>query len=571
MHRFIPVLLRPKYLTLRNRWRGKTFTKRQMLRDLIIVGFAACVIVAIYLGTLGALQKIQSFVALAYLPPHIPLGLILLILSGMLVLSNGVATLGSLFLARDLELILASPLSRPRFFFGRMLDIGLSSSWMVLIFAAPMLSAFGVAYGASLRYYTLAVLTLIPFLFIPLALGMIAVSLFTAIIPASRTREVLFVVGILVIGVVHSFIEFIGSSVDILNDVQELLRVLALLTLPNKSWLPSFWMAHSLGEALAPTGKAVWPGVALLSTTAAGATAAAYLVVHYLHDGAFSRARSSSRGLSLKSRTAQTWLVRLTPFAQQPQRAILGKEYKVFTRDLSQALQLLLLLGLCLLYLYNFRILHAVKGLPEATLLWWRGFLVLSNLAMGAFVVSAVCTRFVFPSLSLEGQSWWVLQTAPLSVREILRFKFRCWLMPVIAISCVIFASGAFAIGAPPRTVLVTVATSCVISYGLVALAIGLGAVFANFDWEHPSQLAASFGSLVFMLCSTIVIALNVFPAMVLIFLRTLVSFGYAFTTLEWYAAVGSAAALLVYINFAVARAALRAGERALEAKLNGT
>jgi hypothetical protein len=55
---------------------------------------------------------------------------------------------------------------------------------------------------------------------------------------------------------------------------------------------------------------------------------------------------------------------------------------------------------------------------------------------------------------------------------------------------------------------------------------------------------------------------------MVLVFLRTLISFGYSFSTLEWYSAVGSAAALLVYINYAVARAALDAGQRALEAKM---
>lgn len=566
----LPVLLQPRYIAFRNRWRGHSFSKRQVFRDLVLVGFAVFVTVAIYWGTLLGLQKIQSFVALAYLPPNVPLGLILLILSCMLILSNSVAALGSLFLARDLELILASPLSRPRFFFGRALDIGLSSSWMVVTFAAPVLVAFGHAYGASGRYYLVALLTLLPFLLIPLALGLIAVSLFTAIIPANRTREVLFVIGLLVLAVLNSLFEFLGSTVDILNDVQEVLRVLSVVSLPNRPWLPSHWMGSALGELLMPAGKAIGPYVGLLYSAAVTSVAAAYLVVRTLHSGAYSRARSSRRGLSLRSSRAQRWLIRLTPFLTQPQRAVLGKEYRVFTRDLGQALQLLLLLGLCMLYLYNFRVLHAVKGLPESTQLWWRGFLVVSNLSMGAFVVSAVCTRFVFPSLSLEGQSWWVLKTAPVTVREILEAKFRCWIGPVVAISAVIFASGAFAIGAPPPTVLITVGVSAVICYGLVGLAIGLGAVFANFEWEHSSQLAASFGSLVFMLCSTILIAFNIAPAMVLIFLRTLIAFGYSFSPLEWYVAVGTSGALLIYINFVAVRAALRAGERALSAKLEG-
>jgi ABC-2 type transport system permease protein len=482
----------------------------------------------------------------------------------MLTISNAVAALGSFFLSRDLELILASPLSPVRFFIGRSLDVVISSSWMVLIFAAPVIIAFGQAYGAAPTYYAFAAFTTIPFLLVPLALGLIAVALFTALVPASRTREVLFGSGVIGLIGVYYCIDLIGPTGKIFEDPDEIVRIIGLIAAPNKAWLPSYWIATVLSEYLVPSNRAIGPYVALLTTTGLTLILSAYIAVRLLHARGYTRARTGRAGALVAGKRSHHLIARLTPFIDSRYRAILAKEYRMFTRDLTQALQLLMLLGICMLYLYNFRMLHSVRGLPEATEIWWRGFLAVSNLAMGAFVITAICTRFVFPSLSLEGQSWWVLQTAPLAPREILQAKFYGWLVPVGFVSSVIFIAGAFAIGATPYVLVMTALTSWIIAYGIVGLAVGLGAVFANFDWEHSSQLAASFGSLVFMLLSTILIFIDVVPALILVFLRSLQTFGYDFSTVQLILALGTSGLLLFYINYAAARAALRAGERAL-------
>jgi len=549
---------------LRNRWRGKNVLRKQFGRDAMLTLFAAFVAYSMYYGTYAGLRNIQSYVELAYLPPLVPLGFILLVLTAMLTISNSVAAIGSFFLSRDLELILASPISPVRFFIGRALDVIMSSSWMVLIFAAPVIIAFGQAYGAAPTYYALAAFSVVPFLIVPLALGLIGVALFTALVPASRTREVLFGSGVLGLIAMYYFIDLVGPTGRIFEDPDEIVRIIGLIAVPNKAWLPSYWIATVLAEHLVPSGKPIAPYVGLLSTTAMALLFIAYVTVRLLYARGYTRARTGRAGALVASKRSHTFVARLTPFIDSRYRAILTKEYRMFTRDLTQALQLLMLLGICMLYLYNFRMLHSVKGLPAATEIWWRGFLAVSNLAMGAFVITAVCTRFVFPSLSLEGQSWWVLQTAPLSPGEILRAKFYGWLVPVGLVSNVIFIAGAFAIGATPYVLVMTALTSWVIAYGIVGMAVGLGAVFANFDWEHSSQLAASFGSLVFMLLSTVLIFVDVVPALILVFLRSLQTFGYDFSTMQLVLALSSSGLLLFYINYAAARAALRAGERAL-------
>jgi ABC-2 type transport system permease protein len=566
----IPVVIKPKVLAAKNRCRQSFRRKSLLLRDIFLILFAFVVVAVIYEGTLAMLAKMQVNANFAYMPPTLPLGLIFLFLLSMLFFSNCITALGAFYLGKDLDLIFASPLSPRRFFFGKLLDVTLSSSWMALIFGIPVVAAFATWYQTTFSFWALVSVALFPYFIIPAALAIALVTIFTVLIPANRTREVLLVAMALLLVAIYLVGKLLAPEEINFQNMDELLRVLAVLALPNASWMPSYWAAAVLTEGLQPSQRAAWPYLGCLYGAAIFLVASAFGLFRLCHYRAFSMAKDNRHGLRLSSARAQRVLVRLTPWLPSQFRGLIVKEFKVFARDMTQAIQLLLLLGLCMVYLYNFRILHSVAALPDQTKLWWQGFLVGSNLAMGAFVMTAVCTRFVFPSVSLEGQSFWILQTSPMSIRQILRAKFWCWLVPVASMSSVIFASGALAINAEPHIVVINALASWVVCYGIVGLATGLGALFANFDWEHSSQLAASFGSLVFMLSATVLIVLNLVPAGTLIFLRTLRATGYEFSSLEWYTAVGCCAALLSYLNFVATRWALQVGENALEARISG-
>lgn len=563
-----PLLLRPKVLAFRNRCRHSLRHRTLLWRDIIVALFTAAVIGSIYHGTRIGLQKILVNGDAAYLPPALPLGLLLLMLFGMLLLSNSVAALGALFLARDLDLILASPITPARFFRSKLVEVALHSSWIALIFGFPAIVAFGVAYDAPWSFYPLSVAILLPYFIIPAAIAMILVIGFTLIVPANRTREVLLATGALILACLYLLCDLIAPRASMLGNLDELLRVAAILSLPNVSWSPSYWASQALGGLLTAGMVPVYLHVTLLYLVAGTLTGGAALAVYLGHGRAWSRARNNRRGTHPGSRSFRWRLLSLTGRIDQQVCGIVAKEYRVFARDMTQAIQLVLLLGLCLLYLYNFRILHAVQGLPPATRVWWQAFLVISNVGMGAFVITAVCTRFVFPSISLEGQSWWLLQTAPISTAKALRAKFWCWFIPVGAISSVIFSAGALAIHADPGVIIVNALSSWILCYGLVGLAVGLGACFANFEWEHASQLAASFGSLIFMLCGTILIFSSLVPVLVLVFLQSFDNLGHELSTVEWYVALACTAFLLAWMNYAAKRWALAAGERALSARL---
>jgi ABC-2 type transport system permease protein len=191
--------------------------------------------------------------------------------------------------------------------------------------------------------------------------------------------------------------------------------------------------------------------------------------------------------------------------------------------------------------------------------------LVIANTALGGFVIAAISTRFVFPATSMEGQAFWILQKAPLTFESILRAKLFCWFIPVALISSIVLGAGALAINAEPRIIAVSILSSVIISYGLVGLATGLGAYFAKFNWEHSSQLTASFGSLIYLLAGGMLILVNVLPLTLMITLRTLYYQNHDFTVSEWITMIGIASCFLVILNYSATRWALSIGSRALE------
>jgi ABC-2 type transport system permease protein len=255
----------------------------------------------------------------------------------------------------------------------------------------------------------------------------------------------------------------------------------------------------------------------------------------------------------------------LKNFIPAPYRAVCSKEYKLFTRDMTQAVQLILLLGLCLIYLYNFQILSSSPQADETLDLWWKAFLVIAKLVMGAFVVTAVCARFVFPSVSLEGRAFWILQTSPNSLESLLRVKFWFWFLPIAAISSIIFTSGALAIHADIRIVIVHALGSWVLCYGIVGLAIGFGAVFSNFQWDNSAQLTTSFGSFLYLIVSSLFVLLSITPIAVMIILRTLHSLGFNLPNTLWYGIMIICAASVVGANYFIAHYSIVFGKKALE------
>ena len=233
---------------------------------------------------------------------------------------------------------------------------------------------------------------------------------------------------------------FAGSIVLLLRFIQpeRLLRVesmpdvtdfFATLQSPITPLLPSFWAGETVFAGLQGRRDLPAHGGAVDDRGRGGRRGrrgVRALALRRVQQGAGS-AQGALHAVALLDRLAG--LLPLSPV----RRHLLIKDLKVFLRDVSQWSQLLLLLALMLVYLYNFRVLD-LDRIPYMSGVLKNVYAFL-NLAMAGFVMATVAVRFVFPAVSAEGAAFWIIRTAPISLQDFLWSKFWTGLVPVLVLT----------------------------------------------------------------------------------------------------------------------------------------
>jgi ABC-2 type transport system permease protein len=242
--------------------------------------------------------------------------------------------------------------------------------------------------------------------------------------------------------------------------------------------------------------------IAALWTTAAAVIVGVGAAFERWHFAGFSKSQEAR-----KARFAQ-WRVLDTIAGVLPlsvvRRHLLVKDLKVFLRDVSQWSQLLLLVALMLVYLYNFQVLD-LDRIPYMSGVLKNAYAFL-NLAMAGFVMSTVAVRFVFPAVSAEGAAFWIIRSAPISMRDFLWSKFWTGLVPVLLLTECLIVAGNELLGVDPFLKRMSAVAIVFMAFALVGLAAGLGAKYPRFAADNPSQVAGSYGGVAFMIVAVLFI-----------------------------------------------------------------
>ncbi len=556
--------LYPQICSLRSKMRQSFVLRGEGGRDLIFLLFFIALEIGTFVGTSWVLETINQNPNLIFLQPAQPLSLFLTCLLIMTFLAALMTAYDSYYQAYDLDLLFASPVNLVGLYLGRFLSVFFSVSWMPMLLLIPVIAAFGQAYHGGALYYLSAGFVFIPYFLVPSALGVVIATLFARYVPRSRSREFLILLAIGVVFLIGWVLNTIHQLWMHRGEQSQLLIVLQLITKGEVFWSPSYWTARVVESLLLPQSVggglffmlSIFSSLALLSL--------GYALFESLHLTAFDKIRSRHQSSAGVITAALNSLVSLLPIRNSSLKALLRKEALLFSREITQIIQFSMMASLVLLYLINLRTFIVSSQEPGEIGIWYQRFTFIGNFSVGAFISIAACTRLVFPSLSLEGRSFWILQSAPISFASIIRVKFLYWLTPVALLTVTLFAVSAVAIGMSPLVAFCYGSVSLCIAYGVVGSACGLGAMYARFDWESPSQLCAGFGSLMYMLYSSALVTLTMVPTWFFLFRSSA-------TVLSGEVTPGDLrrlalnCALVLLINHAGARWAMRGGERALE------
>jgi ABC-2 type transport system permease protein len=424
------------------------------------------------------------------------LNMVFLTFFSMLLFSNTIASLSTIYLSSDLLMLMSSPIRLTNIFVTKFYQTLLNSSWMVALFGLPIFLAFGQVHRASLAYYVWLLPIFLAFLMIPAGLGMLFTMLLMRYFPAKQAHKALTILSVCCMAALVMFIRFLRPERLVQEASDEIiLQFLDALKIPDFPFLPSTWATKAL-----LAGAGVLPGpvlghALLLWAGAGGIFVLAVWVASQVYYTGWSGGTTAARQTPRRTWQLEWLLAPLLRFCAPATRGLLLKDLKLFFRDPAQWSQLFLLGALAVIYLYN------IQHLPLNTL-FLKNLIAILNLGLAGFVLSAVAARFVFTSTSLEGRSFWIILASPMPFRSFLRVKFLMYILPLLVLAETLVVVSNLLLKADAYITLFSVCTIMLMTCGLTGLGVGLGAMYPRFQYENIAETAASAGGMLYMLLS---------------------------------------------------------------------
>jgi ABC-2 type transport system permease protein len=442
----------------------------------------------------GSFRFIETFPAIGAPLNERLLALFFLILLVMVALSTAVVAYTTLFLAGETHFLFQHPLPPRVVFFTKLAESVALSGWATLVLGMPVLAAFGQVRGARPSFYAEAGLALVLFLVFCGSLGAAATLLLLEIVNRWTWRRLL-VLGALLAGLgtwlfLRSF-DFRGLNGE--ENLQVLDRFTQGLSTLASPYFPGRWMAALVVAAAAGEEKEVFfQGGLLLANTLI------FLPLFWL----YCARRYGRRWLSALEPSAPrtgraakpAGAVRAAPSgrlfpARGPTGSLIRKDLLVFARDPAQITQFVLFVLLLMVYVAS--LVQIPRDLFGEG---WKLVIYFANLGAISLILSSFTSRFLFPLLSLEGKSFWIVGLAPLSRAFLVRQKAVLGGAFILALGfAASLASGVF-LGVRGSLLLGGIYTTLLSGSCLCGLAAGLGAAYPSLGEDNPARIAVGLG-----------------------------------------------------------------------------
>ncbi|MCB9523434.1 MAG: hypothetical protein H6702_08625 [Myxococcales bacterium] len=485
------------------RWRGALNAPRSKAGGrrgrLLVIGLLAATFMGLsFVGTRWLFTLFLQAEFLAELLIQRVLDMVLLVFTGLLVFSSTVTAFGTFFLADDLPLLATAPTPVGRLVLARLVDTWLQSSWMILVFAAPMMAACGPVLGAGPAFYVALPLVLLPLTVLAASLGVMITLLLARALPAQRTQEILAVLGVLAFLVLYVVFRAAQPERFVQPDAfQDLVAVIADLEAGSNALSPSTWVVGALFPVLRGAWLEAASPAAVLFTSAPAAVALTAWLGRRTWRASFAKVQEGKGDTDRGVWQRLGRLLRRRParYVGTPVGALVDRDRRMFFRATGQWSQLLLVAALVAVYVFNFRYFRVLR----ATGVLNEGMLFVAHVLVGGLVLTTVAVRFLYPAVSLEGRAFWAVQAAPVPMRAVLAAKVRAALGPMILLGLGLALAAEWMVDLAPATVAGTVGVSLLAAYALAGLAVGLGALDPRFDEPNPARIASGLGGVGFM------------------------------------------------------------------------
>jgi ABC-2 type transport system permease protein len=421
-------------------------------------------------------------------------------LSAMLAVSAVITSYSSAMTSDETTFLFLQPLDRGQVALYKWLQAALYASWAFFFAVIPFVGAYAQYEKLSVMFALWTAVFSIPLVLICGGVGFIVCLLAARWLP--RSRALWFAAALVCAAFAVFHLRELGTDLRARDDTTIVIsRLIPGMKMASHPLWPSTWAAEGIlavARGDARRGAGLW-AVLLANVLFLG------VCIEWLGRHVFYEAWHRVHGVAaLRRRKAGfQWLERgLRVLLPRDIAAIILKDARIFWRDPGQWLQGLVFFGLLALYFVNLRNFNYHLMPPE-----WRNLVTFLNVFSVSSVLCSFGSRFVYPQLSLEGQSFWVLGLAPTTMRRVLAAKFLSAVVSMAIVSVGLMALAAWMLRVDGQTGAVAMGVAVAVSLAVSGLSTGLGAVFLNLRQKNPAAIVSGFGgtlnlvlSLVFMI-----------------------------------------------------------------------
>jgi ABC-2 type transport system permease protein len=418
-------------------------------------------------------------------------------------LGNIIVCYATLYKSEEVNYLMSLPIPHHTVFALRFIDNVFYSSSTMFLLALALIMGYGSYFGVPWYSYIFFMFgVLVPLMMIAALSAVIILTFSVRLANRIGVRALIGGVGTLYLFAVY----FYFSLTNPMNLVREVMRhypdvnaYFGYLDPVFLRYLPSHWVADFLYWTMTGDPGRAGMNLLLLYLVCAALVILAAIVgqLYYYRSWLIATDGSALR----KDRPVRPpgGFLSMTGqgFFSRPVNALLRRDFWLFFREPSQWLHMMLMVTLLSVFLFSIQSLELRVADPQ---LLTGSYLVI--LLFDGFLIASVTLRFVFPAVSLEGDAYWSVRSAPVLPTTVYWQKFLTSLALVMVISAILAAGTSTLLGGNTVLMAFSFLICGVIGMTLTAINLGAGAYFATFREKNPIRVASSQGaSLTFLGC----------------------------------------------------------------------
>lgn len=440
---------------------------------------------------------------------HRLLSMILYLLFITVNLGNVIVCYATFYRSQEVTFLMGLPISHKNIFLAKFIDNFVHSSTTLVMLGIALLLGYGSVFRMPWHFYFVTMFAVVlPFMLIA---GIIAVMILMVLIKVAARVGIRWIltlsVGTYLLAVYVYFT--LTNPVQLVDGVMKhypnVNGYFANLDPAFSALLPNHWVSQYLYWSVNGDSAKALPYLAILNGTFFVLLVAAALLARKIYYPSWlaasdARARRGPEMSFLSGGILEFGSRRLfSPLTD----AMMKRDFWLFVREPGQWTHSLIMIFILCVSLVSLDSMNLRSTRPLFQLVSFLGIFLFNG-----FLVASVALRFVFPSVSLEGESFWCVRSSPVDLTRLYWHKYvgLFFLMLVVGEILVVVSGGIARI--PTPLLWLSAVTMGFVAVTLTSLHMGGGAYFATYKESNAIRVASSQGaSLTFLVGLVYVVA----------------------------------------------------------------